>query len=109
MTIVHRLRERVTSVRVRAVLSLGIVLGLGSVSTLAYWTDTGTMTTGSIQAGTLDLQPGRQPAGSGGNLEQRGARHVDHGPRRERRRDRPGPASGRHDRVQVHDDGHRFR
>lgn len=42
--------------RVRAVLSLGIVLGLGAVSTMAFWTDTATVSTGGFVAGTLDLR-----------------------------------------------------
>lgn len=44
------------STRVRALLSLGIVLGLTSVSTLAYWTDTAPLSTGTIQSGTIDIQ-----------------------------------------------------
>lgn len=44
------------SARVRALLSLGIVLGFGATSTLAYWTDTATVTGGTFTAGTLDLQ-----------------------------------------------------
>jgi len=50
-----RLGRFVRSTRTRALLSLGLVLGLTSVSTLAYWTDEAQMTTGSIQAGSLDL------------------------------------------------------
>ncbi|HRA07618.1 SipW-dependent-type signal peptide-containing protein [Microbacterium sp.] len=42
--------------RIRAFLTLGIVLGLGSVSTLAYWTDTATISSGTIQSGSLNLQ-----------------------------------------------------
>jgi len=60
------LKGIVTSARTRAVLSLGIVLGLTSVSTLAYWTDTATMTTGTIQSGTLDLQLNGNLSGQGG-------------------------------------------
>lgn len=44
------------STRVRALLSLGIILGLTSVSTLAFWTDEATMSSGTIQSGTLDLK-----------------------------------------------------
>lgn len=62
----RRLRDRLPTARTRAVLSLGIVLGLASVNTLAYWTDTGTMTTGTIQSGTLDLQLSGNLAGQGG-------------------------------------------
>lgn len=42
--------------RIRAVLSLGIVLGLGTVSTLAYWTDEAALAGGTFQAGTLDIK-----------------------------------------------------
>lgn len=45
----------------RAVLSLGIVLGFGAVSTTAYWTDEATVTGGTFQAGTIDLQVGDPP------------------------------------------------
>lgn len=59
------LRGRRTGV-LRALLSLGIVLGIGSVGTTAYWTDTATMNAGSIQAGTMDLQLDSNLAGVGG-------------------------------------------
>lgn len=42
-------------VPVRALLSLGIVLGLGATGTLAYFTDEATLTTGSFTSGKLDL------------------------------------------------------
>lgn len=42
--------------RTRALLSLGVVLGLGSVTTLAYWTDSATLTGGSFASGTIDLK-----------------------------------------------------
>lgn len=38
--------------RVRAVLSLGAVLGLGAVGTLAAWSDSATATTGSFSTGS---------------------------------------------------------
>jgi predicted ribosomally synthesized peptide with SipW-like signal peptide len=44
------------SVRGRAILSLGMVLGLGTVSTLAYWTDNATLAGGTFTAGTLDIK-----------------------------------------------------
>ncbi|MET1132443.1 MAG: SipW-dependent-type signal peptide-containing protein [Aeromicrobium sp.] len=50
-----RLGRLLRSTRTRALLSLGLVLGLTSVSTLAYWTDEAQLTTGSIQSGSLDL------------------------------------------------------
>lgn len=42
--------------RTRALLSLGIVLALGVVGTSAYWTDNGSIVTGAITAGKMDLQ-----------------------------------------------------
>ena len=44
--------------RVRAFLSLGIVLGLGSVGTLAYWTDDATASGATFTSGTIDLLVG---------------------------------------------------
>jgi predicted ribosomally synthesized peptide with SipW-like signal peptide len=43
-------------VRVRALLSLGVALGIGSVGTFASWTDDVTITGTTFTAGTLDLQ-----------------------------------------------------
>ena len=54
------------SIRVRAFLSLGILLGFSSVNTLAFWTDSATMTTGTITSGSLDLQLNGNLAGQGG-------------------------------------------
>ena len=45
-----------SSVRVRALLSLGVALGIGSVGTFASWTDDVTVTGATFTAGTLDLQ-----------------------------------------------------
>ncbi|MET1060113.1 MAG: SipW-dependent-type signal peptide-containing protein [Nocardioides sp.] len=42
--------------RARALLSLGVVLGLGSVTTLAYWTDSAALTGGTFKSGTIDLK-----------------------------------------------------
>lgn len=56
---VHRARRR--SGRFRAILSLGIVLGFGAVSTTAYWTDEATVTGGTFQAGTIDIAVGNPP------------------------------------------------
>ncbi|WP_309108612.1 SipW-dependent-type signal peptide-containing protein [Arthrobacter sp.] len=50
------------SVRLKALLSLGMVLGLGAVGTLAAWTDESTATA-SFSAGTLDLKLGALPEG----------------------------------------------
>lgn len=44
-----------STVPLRALLSLGIVLGLGATGTLAYFTDEATMTTGAFTSGKLDL------------------------------------------------------
>ncbi len=42
--------------RVRALLSLGVALGVGAVGTFAYWTDDVQITGSTFTAGTLDLQ-----------------------------------------------------
>ncbi len=57
------LRER----RVRALLCVGCVLGLGGVSTLASWSDTAAIPTGSFASGTLDLMVDGNLAGPGGS------------------------------------------
>ncbi|MFC8527452.1 TasA family protein [Nocardia sp. NPDC057227] len=44
------------SARVRALLTLGIVLGLGTAGTLAAWSDSATATSGTFSIGTLDLR-----------------------------------------------------
>jgi predicted ribosomally synthesized peptide with SipW-like signal peptide len=48
-----RLRDRV-----RALLAVGTVLGLGAVGTLAAWTDSSTATTGTFSTGTIDIRLG---------------------------------------------------
>ncbi|WP_082530751.1 TasA family protein [Aeromicrobium sp. Root344] len=52
----HTTRRRLPSVRVRALLSLGIAVGIGSVGTFASWTDDVTVAGTTFTAGTLDLQ-----------------------------------------------------
>ena len=42
--------------RTRALLSLGTVLALAVTGTAAYWTDTATVTGGTITSGSMDLQ-----------------------------------------------------
>jgi predicted ribosomally synthesized peptide with SipW-like signal peptide len=42
--------------KIRAVLALGAVFGLGSVSTLAAWSDTATATSSLFSTGTLDIK-----------------------------------------------------
>ena len=49
-------RRWLSSVRVRALLSLGVALGIGAVGTFAYWTDDVVISGTSFTAGTLDLQ-----------------------------------------------------
>ncbi|QIX26922.1 hypothetical protein ncot_10135 [Nocardioides sp. JQ2195] len=44
------------SARTRAVLSLGLLLGFGSIGTYAYWSDTAVVSGGPISSGTMDLQ-----------------------------------------------------
>ncbi len=51
----HRAPPRPTG-RIRAVLALGMVLGLGTVGTAASWTDAASITGTSFTSGTLDLQ-----------------------------------------------------
>ena len=43
-------------VRVRALLALGMVLGLGAVGTLALWSNSAVATTGTFATGTLDIR-----------------------------------------------------
>lgn len=49
---------RIKSTRVRALLSIGMVFGLGAVGTLAYWTDSATLAGGTFTAGKLDIKLG---------------------------------------------------
>jgi predicted ribosomally synthesized peptide with SipW-like signal peptide len=51
------------SIRLRAILSVGMVLGLGAVGTLAAWTDESTATA-TFSAGTLDLKLRTLPDGT---------------------------------------------
>ncbi|NKW63306.1 hypothetical protein GS937_02055 [Rhodococcus hoagii] len=44
-----------TGSRTRAVASLGIVLGLGAIGTLAAWSDTATATSGVFSTGSVSL------------------------------------------------------
>ena len=47
--------------RFRALFSLGIVLGVGAVSTMAAWSDSATVQGGTFTTGTLDLKIGTPP------------------------------------------------
>ena len=51
----HRIRHLLTSTRFRALLALGMVLGVGGVSTLAAWSGSATAKSGDIVTGTIDL------------------------------------------------------
>ncbi len=53
------------SARLRAALSLGVVLGIGSVSTFAFWTDTVTVTGTTFTAGSIDLRVNNQDTVTG--------------------------------------------
>lgn len=44
------------SARIRAALSLGVVLSVGATSTFAYWTDAATVSGTTFTAGTIDLK-----------------------------------------------------
>lgn len=52
--------------RVRVLLSAGLVLGLGSLNTMASWTDDAALDVGTIQAGSLDLLVAGNLPGQGG-------------------------------------------
>lgn len=64
-----------TSVHVRLLLCLGVLVLPAGVSTMAYWTDTAVITSGPIESGTLDLTVGTTAAdsvnlpGQGGTYE----------------------------------------
>lgn len=58
----------VVSARVRALLATGIVLGLGSVGTLATWSDDAAVGTGTISSGALDLLLNNELTGQGGTV-----------------------------------------
>ncbi|WP_238422840.1 SipW-dependent-type signal peptide-containing protein [Gordonia sp. 'Campus'] len=62
--IAGRVWRTLRSARVRAVLSVGIVLGLGSVGTLAAWSATTTTTSGTFTVGSVDLYLNNSPTSS---------------------------------------------
>lgn len=47
---------RLSSVRIRAVLALGVVLGIGTVGTFAFWTENAVVDAGTLSSGTLHVQ-----------------------------------------------------
>ncbi|MFD1814525.1 SipW-dependent-type signal peptide-containing protein [Rhodococcus gannanensis] len=51
-----RARSLLSGGRPRAIASLGIVLGLGAIGTLAAWSDSATATSGVFSTGSIDLQ-----------------------------------------------------
>lgn len=66
----HRRRRHAAGPRrpwVRTILAAGLVLGLGSLSTMASWSDDATLTPGPIQSGSLDLLINGNLAGLGGS------------------------------------------
>lgn len=56
--------SRLKSVRARAVLSLGVVLGLSVTGTFAFWTDSVAITGQTLTAGSIDLKAGATAAGA---------------------------------------------
>lgn len=56
-----RARAVLTGSRTRAIASLGIVLGLGAIGTLAAWSDTATATSGVFSTGSVDLKLNGDP------------------------------------------------
>ena len=57
-TVLRRVGVALISARARAIMSIGIVLGLGAVGTLAAWSDTATATSGTFTTGRLDIKVG---------------------------------------------------
>jgi len=57
--------KRLKSTRVRALLSLGVVLALGSTGTMAYWTDSATLSSVTFTSGTLNLAVNNNTGGTG--------------------------------------------
>ncbi|WP_371831604.1 SipW-dependent-type signal peptide-containing protein [Rhodococcoides fascians] len=55
-TLFARVLRLVGSARVRALLSLGMVLGLGAVGTLAVWSTSATATSGEFAIGSVDIR-----------------------------------------------------
>ncbi|GHP19742.1 hypothetical protein RN2511_044780 [Rhodococcus sp. NKCM2511] len=56
--VLRRIGAALISARARAIMSIGIVLGLGAVGTLAAWSDTATVTSGTFTTGKLDIKVG---------------------------------------------------
>ncbi|WP_067432008.1 SipW-dependent-type signal peptide-containing protein [Nocardioides jensenii] len=52
----RRIWSGARSDRTRALLSLGLLVGFGSIGTYAYWSDTAVVTGGPITSGAMDLQ-----------------------------------------------------
>ncbi|MET4047979.1 MULTISPECIES: TasA family protein [unclassified Rhodococcus (in: high G+C Gram-positive bacteria)] len=52
----RRVGHALVSARARAIMSIGIVLGLGAVGTLAAWSDTSVATSGQFETGTIDIK-----------------------------------------------------
>lgn len=52
---VRRVGHALVSARARAIMSTGIVLGLGAVGTLAAWSDTSVAKSGQFKTGTIDI------------------------------------------------------
>ncbi|MGV8873903.1 MAG: SipW-dependent-type signal peptide-containing protein [Rhodococcus sp. (in: high G+C Gram-positive bacteria)] len=57
-SVLRRIGLALISARARAIMSIGIVLGLGAVGTLAAWSDTATATSGTFTTGKLDIKVG---------------------------------------------------
>ncbi len=63
-----RLLRALASREVRAVLCVGIFAAPAAVGTMAFWTDTATIKSGTVKAGTLDLTVGNAE-GNSSNLQ----------------------------------------
>lgn len=62
--VLRRIGSALISARARAIMSIGIVLGLGAVGTLAAWSDTSTATSGLFTTGTIDIKLGDTAPGT---------------------------------------------
>ncbi|CCQ14925.1 putative uncharacterized protein [Rhodococcus sp. AW25M09] len=57
-SVLRRIGLALISARARAIMSIGIVLGLGAVGTLASWSDSATATSGVFTTGKIDIKLG---------------------------------------------------
>lgn len=66
-SVLRRIGLALISARARAIMSIGIVLGLGAVGTLAAWSDSATATSGVFTTGSIDIKLGDPAPGVDNN------------------------------------------